>query len=81
MSKIKDLAVAFVLFLGMFALGLSGAKERSDKERISVLEQQVEKLNEAVSDQALDLEGAHKWAGSVNDRLLRLENRGPVAKR
>lgn len=69
-------AVLFLLFLGIVDAG----REKSDKERIVVLEKEVSALNEAVSDLSQDLAGAHAWAGSVNLRLNRLEGRGPVAR-
>ena len=57
------------------------SKEKSDKERIEILEKQVSALNEAVSDQGADLAGEHAWAMKVNAVLQQLMNRGPVARR
>ena len=79
--KVNVLA-GFALLLGLLGAGqMVASKEKSDKERIEILEKQVSALNEAVSDQGADLAGEHQWALSVNSVLQQLMNRGPVAKR
>ena len=79
--KINVLA-SFALALALLGVGgATAAKEKSDKERIEILEKQVSALNEAVSDQGADLAGEHAWAMKVNAVLQQLMNRGPVARR
>lgn len=80
-----------ILALGIISLaGLSAADAKravSDKQRIEALEAQILALN-------VDLEGEKQWASEVdeelqvfnartldlNQRLIRVEGRGPVAK-
>lgn len=85
----KNLAITFILVvLGLvcFELDAADQKAKSDKQRIELLEQEVQALRD-------DLAGEHQWANNVNEdigvlnertldlnsRLQRVENRGPVA--
>lgn len=80
MTKFK-FSLSFAVLLLVLALGLGATeKQKSDKERIMLLESAVESLSQ-------DLTGAHKWAMTtnervfdLNERLSRVENKGPVAR-
>lgn len=79
MTKFK-FSLSFAVLLLVLVLGLGAAeKQKSDKERITVLEQVVTGLQ-------MDLAGAHEWADltnqrvyDLNERLKQVESRGPVA--
>lgn len=78
------LAFIFAICLGTSQAG--AADKPTDKQKIELLEQQVVALQ-------ADLAGEHEWATAVNaqmeqlgdrtlnlhQRLIRVENRGPVA--
>lgn len=81
------LALAWILMLGNVLVSAAD-KVKSDKERISILEKQVDALNEQVSDQGaweykakeyIEVLNERTW--DLNKRLQQVENRGPVAKR
>jgi len=79
------LVLSWIILSATIIVG--AVKSKSDKERISVLEQQVSALNEVVSTQGawqaevektLQVMNAREW--DLHERVQTLEHLGPVAR-